>query len=132
MVDFDGNIRYTIPREQIEIEWLYPGGTTNHSAPSLLHSLQRNGLRQGVSIAMFNLCIIKKFRDKVRRCALLTRHQRTLHAKSKYRTVWRKLSMTRGKWIIFNLPFKFPTYDIRYEIGGFRKIFTSNTNIYFY
>ncbi|XP_045479712.1 uncharacterized protein LOC123684474 [Harmonia axyridis] len=46
MVDFDGNIRYTIPREQIEVEWLCPGGTSNHSAPSLLHSLQRNGLRQ--------------------------------------------------------------------------------------
>ncbi|XP_044749815.1 uncharacterized protein LOC123310412 [Coccinella septempunctata] len=47
MVDFDGNIRYTIPREQIEIDWLCPGGQSNHSAPSLLQSLQRNGLRQG-------------------------------------------------------------------------------------
>ncbi|KAL3265286.1 hypothetical protein HHI36_009496 [Cryptolaemus montrouzieri] len=46
MVDFDGNIRYTVPRDPAEIRWLSPGGTSNHSAPSLLHSLQRNNLFQ--------------------------------------------------------------------------------------
>ncbi|KAK9875860.1 hypothetical protein WA026_009647 [Henosepilachna vigintioctopunctata] len=47
MVDFDGNIRYTVPRDSTEIQWISPGGSSNHSAPSQLHYLQRTDLLQG-------------------------------------------------------------------------------------